>query len=103
MVHGGWGVPAVLGGTSVPLCGERGPRPHIGTFAPVLSYVAACFSYLLIHAEYRHVAISSSGSRNTNQGSIVNCHIVCASHAMRMEGRETAANLAATRPILPGI
>ena len=34
MVHGGWGVPAVLGGTSVPLCGERGACPHIGTFAP---------------------------------------------------------------------
>ena len=33
MVHGGWGVPAVLGGTSVPLCGVRGHRPHIGHFA----------------------------------------------------------------------
>ena len=34
MVHGGWGVPAVLGWTSVPLYGERGGCPHVGTFAP---------------------------------------------------------------------
>ena len=34
MVHSGWGLPAVLGETSVPLCGERGPCPHIGTVAP---------------------------------------------------------------------
>ena len=53
--------------------------------------MAACFSYLLIHTEYRRVAISSFGSRSVTQGSIVNCHIVCESHAMRMEGRETAA------------
>ena len=33
MVHGGWRMPDVLGGTSVPLCGERGGCPHIGTFA----------------------------------------------------------------------
>ena len=65
----------------------------------VLSSAAACFSYLLIHAEYRRVAISSFGSRRVTQWSIVNCHIVSTSHAMRMEGRETAA----TRPILSGL
>ena len=33
MVQGGWGVSAVVRGGRVPLCGERGPGPHIGTFA----------------------------------------------------------------------
>ena len=33
VVQGGWGVSAVLRGTCVPSCGERGPRPHLGHFA----------------------------------------------------------------------
>ena len=61
--------------------------------------MAACFSYMLIHAEYRRVVISAVEHREATQWSIVNCHIVPTSHAMRMEGRETAA----TRPILPGL
>ena len=60
MVHGGWGVPAVLGGTSVPLCGERGACPHIGTFAPFaasaeektdFSFCARCPITACHHAE----------------------------------------------------
>ena len=61
MVHGGWGVPAVLAGTSVPLCGERGPCPHIGTFAPFAASAEGKNGLLFLRA-LSHNCLPSRGS-----------------------------------------
>ena len=61
MVHGGWGVPDVLGGTSVPLCGERGACPHIGTFAPFAASAEEKVALLFLRALSRN-CLASCGS-----------------------------------------
>ena len=61
MVHGGWGVSAGVRGTSVPLCGERGPCPHIGTFAPFAAAAEGKNGLLFLRA-LSHNCLPSCGS-----------------------------------------
>ena len=61
MVHGGWGVPAGVRGTSVPLCGERGPCPHIGTFAPFAASAEEPNGFFFLRA-LSHNCLPSCGS-----------------------------------------
>ena len=61
MVHGGWGVSAGVRVTSVPLCGERGPCPHIGTFAPFAAAAEEKNGLLFLRA-LSHNCLPSCGS-----------------------------------------
>ena len=58
MVHGGWGVSAVVRGGRVPLCGERGPGPHIGTFARFAASAEEKVALLFLRALSRNCLAS---------------------------------------------
>ncbi len=61
MVHGGWGMSAGVRGTSFLLCGERGPCPHIGTFAPFAASAEEKNGLLFLRA-LSHNCLPSCGS-----------------------------------------
>ena len=61
MVHGGWKVSAGVRGASVPLFGERGPCPHIGTFAPFAASAEEKNGLLFLRA-LSHNCLPSCGS-----------------------------------------
>merc|ERR1711965_1130591 len=61
VVQGGWGVSVVLGGTSVPSCGERGPRPHLGHFARFAASAEEKVGLLFLQALSRN-CLASCGS-----------------------------------------
>ena len=61
MVHGGWGMSDGVMGTSFPLCGERGPCPHIGTFAPFAAAAEEKNGLLFLRA-LSHNCLPSCGS-----------------------------------------